>query len=177
MISIRHSRKADLNEKTIIRITDLINMVYDEAEADLWKPSTSKRTSNDEIEGFITKDGLMIAEFDGKIVGVCKVSEQNAEVCEFGMLAADPTHRGVGIGRELVSAAEKWGQKTGHQKMRLELLTPRHWENPSKEFLKVWYKRRGYNPSYTVPFEEEFAHRMDDFATECDFTVWLKNLA
>ena len=176
MITTRHSNKADLNEKSITRITNLINMVYDEAEADLWKPSTSKRTSNDEIEGFIKKDGLLIAEFDGEIVGVCKIGEQDTEICEFGMLAADSAQRGVGIGRELVSAAENWGRKTGHKKMRLELLTPRHWKNPSKEFLKVWYTRRGYNPSYTVPFEQEFAHRMDDFATECDFTVWFKDL-
>jgi GNAT superfamily N-acetyltransferase len=177
MISIRKSTEKDLHDKTITRLTDLVNLVYGESEADLWKPETSSRTTKAEMSGFIVQQKLLIAEFDGKIVGTCKIGEQDTEICEFGMLAADPLHRGIGIGRELVSAAEGWGRKTGHQKMRLELLTPRHWKNPSKEFLKIWYTRRGYNPSYTVPFEEEFGHRINDFATDCEFTVWLKDLS
>jgi hypothetical protein len=28
--------------------------------------------------------------------------------------------------------------------MQLELLVPRDWRHPSKEFLKSWYGRRGY---------------------------------
>lgn len=176
MITIRHSNQADLNEKTITRITELINIVYDEAESDLWKPETSSRTHNAEVESFIKKDGFLIAEKNDEIVGVCKLGKQDAEICEFGMLAADPAMRGVGIGRDLVSAAENWGRSGGYKKMRLEILTPRHWKNESKEFLKVWYTRLGYAPHFTAPFEEISPHRMDDFATDCDFTVWLKDL-
>lgn len=176
MISIRHSNHGDLNENTVNRITELINMVYKEAENDLWKPETSNRTYNAEVENFIKKDAFLIAEKNNEIVGICKIGEQDKNICEFGMLASDPALRGVGIGRDLVSAAENWGRSNGYKKMRLELLTPRHWKNESKEFLKIWYTRLGYVPDHTEPFEELFAHRIDDFATECDFTVWLKDL-
>jgi hypothetical protein len=60
--------------------------------------------------------------------------------------------------------------------MQLELLTPRHWKNPAKEFLKVWYRRLGYVPEKHMPFEEVSPHRMEEFATDCDFTIWLKTL-
>ncbi|MCP5380830.1 MAG: GNAT family N-acetyltransferase [Kordiimonadaceae bacterium] len=176
MISTRHVDDKDLNPKTIKRITDLINRVYAEAESDLWKAGMANRTNIEEIENFIHKKQLIIAENDGEIVGVCKISIESDEIGEFGMLAADPARRGIGIGRELVNAAESWARISGFKTMRLELLTPRHWNNGSKEFLKVWYDRLGYRPSFTLPFEELFAHRINDFATDCDFTVWLKEL-
>ncbi|MEZ5756711.1 MAG: GNAT family N-acetyltransferase [Emcibacteraceae bacterium] len=176
MISTRLVNDKDLGPTTIKRITDLINQVYADAESDLWKAGMANRTNNEEVENFIREKMLIIAEKDGYIVGVCKISIESDEIGEFGMLAADPAMRGIGIGRKLVNAAESWARHTGFKTMRLELLTPRHWKNDSKEFLKVWYDRLGYKPSYTLPFEELFAHRINDFATDCDFTVWLKKL-
>lgn len=176
MISIRPSNNNDLTKETVTRLTDLVNVVYAESEGDLWKPGVANRTNKEEISNFIKQNNLLIAEYNSTIVGMCKVVALDNEICEFGMLAADPEQRGIGIGRELVNAAEKWGKENGHKKMRLELLTPRFGKSASKEFLKVWYGRRGYVPSYSMPFEEEFGHRMNDFAVECDFTVWLKKL-
>jgi len=175
-LTIRHCNEHDLNRQTTEHLAELVNSVYGTAEADLWKPETSRRTSAVDIKNHIIENQLLIAELSSEIVGMCKIGNQDNEICEFGMLVADPVHRSKGIGRELVKAAESWGRKTGYKTMRLELLTPRHWKNDSKEFLKIWYTRLGYTPSYTVPFEEEFTHRKDDFATDCDFTVWLKDL-
>ncbi len=119
---------------------------------------------------------MLIAQIGEQIVGVCKIDKRDEQTCEFGMLTADPNFRSIGIGRELVEFAENWGRDTGFKQMRLELLTPRVGKNKSKEFLKVWYSRIGYEPSYTVPFEEEAPHRKNDFSQDCDFTVWLKDL-
>ncbi len=175
-ITIKHPGKNDINDNDISYIAELVNRVYGEAEADLWKPTTQGRTNPADIRKNIENGQMLIAETGGKIVGVCKIAKRDRDTCEFGMLTADPQQRGKGIGRELVKAAENWGRQSGFKKMRLELLTPRHWKNESKEFLKVWYTRIGYKPAYTVPFEEEAPHRMDEFATDCDFTVWLKDL-
>ena len=60
--------------------------------------------------------------------------------------------------------------------MRLELLTPRHWQNPSKEFLKQWYTRIGYSPRAAEPLETMYPNLVPELATECDFTVWHKPL-
>lgn len=60
--------------------------------------------------------------------------------------------------------------------MRLELLTPRHWTHPSKEFLKQWCSRIGYTPQATEPFELLHPKLIPKLKTECDFTVWHKSL-
>jgi hypothetical protein len=60
--------------------------------------------------------------------------------------------------------------------MRLELLTPRSWSHPSKEFLKAWYARIGYAPQFSEPLEKTHPQLVGELATHCDFTVWHKRL-
>jgi hypothetical protein len=60
--------------------------------------------------------------------------------------------------------------------MRLEILTPRHWTHPSKNFLRQWYCRIGYAPQTTNRFESMHPELVPELATECDFTVWHKSL-
>jgi hypothetical protein len=52
--------------------------------------------------------------------------------------------------------------------MRLELLTPRNWTQPNKEFLKKWYSRIEYKPQATEPFEILHPELVPELATECD---------
>jgi hypothetical protein len=61
--------------------------------------------------------------------------------------------------------------------MRLELLAPRGWNHPSKEFLKQWYSRIGYKPETTEPLEMLHPELVPELATLCDYTVWYKSLA
>ena len=95
---------------------------------------------------------------------------------EFGMLVADKSYRGLGIGSTLVLAAENWAKSEGFNRMRLELLEPRNWEHPSKVFLRKWYSRIGYVPDKTEPFEIMHPEKTCALATECNFTVWYKTL-
>ena len=60
--------------------------------------------------------------------------------------------------------------------MRLELLTPRSFRQPSKEFLKSWYSRIGYISGKTEPFEKDYPEHAAKLLVECDFTIWLKLL-
>ena len=43
--------------------------------------------------------------------------------------------------------------------MRLEVLVPQQWSDPSKEFLKPWCTRIGYRPVWTGQFEERYIPR------------------
>ena len=61
--------------------------------------------------------------------------------------------------------------------MQLEILTPRAWKQPSKEFLFKWYGRRGYKVVRKQPFEQMYPKLAPLLATDCDFTVWEKDLA
>ena len=93
------------------------------------------------------------------------------------MLVSDPAHRGQSVGRELVRFAEHRSREQGIDTMQLEVLVPRQWSHPSKEFLKAWYSRIGYAPQATEPVEALHPELARELTTECDFTVWHKSLA
>ena len=80
----------------------------------------------------------------GSIVGSVRVHDVADDASEFGMLVAAPDQRGTGIGRALLDFAERRSRERGLRAMQLELLVPRGWRHPSKEFLRAWYGRRGY---------------------------------
>jgi GNAT superfamily N-acetyltransferase len=175
-LNIRQSSAADATGEITSTLVTLINAVYQEAEGDMWKPDNTGRTNVDEVGKYLIDGELFIAEINGEIVGTVKIEHIGEKTLAFGMLVANPDIRGKGIGRELVKKCESHAIKNGYTIMQLELLTPRHWENASKEFLKVWYARIGYKPTKPRPFEEVSEQRMNEFATECDFTVWSKDL-
>jgi GNAT superfamily N-acetyltransferase len=167
--------ESDLRDDNIKRLSDLINEVYDHAESGMWKRKGT-RTNPAEVERLLRTQALILAEIDGELVGSVNVNVMGDGVGEFGMLAADPNHRGKGIGSALVDRAENWAREMKCHTMRLELLTPRNWTHPSKEFLKKWYSRIGYEPQATESLEILHLELVPELATECDFTVWHKSL-
>ena len=171
----RFPHDADLEPDRIARLTSLINAVYDDAESGMWKRKGT-RTRPDEVERLLRTGALILAETGGNLAGSVNVNLMDGGVGEFGMLVADPARRGTGIGSALVEHAEDWARGQGCHTMRLELLTPRHWSHPSKEFLKSWYSRIGYMPQAPEPFEILHPELVAELATECDFTVWHKAL-
>jgi GNAT superfamily N-acetyltransferase len=175
-VTTRFPIDADLQADRIQRLSDLINEVYDDAESGMWKRQGT-RTDPAEVERLLRGRALILAEIDGQLVGSVNVNLMGDGVGEFGMLVADLNHRGNGIGSALVDRAESWARGMACHTMRLELLTPRHWTHPSKEFLKMWYSRIGYEAQATEPFEILHPELAPELATECDFTVWHKPLA
>lgn len=175
-VTTRFPIESDLGAENIKRLSDLINEVYDEAESGMWKRK-GVRTNPAEVERLLRDRALILAEIDGAIVGSVNVNIMRDGVGEFGMLVAGLNHRGKGIGSALVDRAESWARDMGCHTMRLELLTPRNWAQPSKEFLKKWYYRIGYKPQATEPLEILHPELVPELATECDFTVWSKSLA
>jgi GNAT superfamily N-acetyltransferase len=171
MVTTRFPTEADLEASKIKQLAALINEVYDDAESGMWK-RPGMRTNPGEVERLLRNQALILAEIDGMLVGAVNVNLMNDGIGEFGMLVADRNYRGKGIGSALVAHAEHWARDMACHTMRLELLTPRNWTHPSKEFLKQWYSRIGYQPQATEPFE--ILH--PELATECDFTVWHKSL-
>jgi GNAT superfamily N-acetyltransferase len=174
-IATRLPTPSDLEPGNVRRLSDLINDVYDDAESGMWK-RRGTRTNPDEVAKLLRAGALILAELDGVVVGSVNVCLLGEGIGEFGILVADRTQRGLGIGSALVQAAEQWARRQGCHTMRLEILTPRHWTHPSKEFLKQWYARIGYVAQATEPFEAMHPDLVPALATECDFTVWHKAL-
>jgi GNAT superfamily N-acetyltransferase len=175
-VTTRYPSESDLEADNIERLSDLITDVYDDAESGMFKRKGT-RTNPAQVERLLRARSLILAEIDGVLVGSVNVNLRSEGVGEFGMLVADRKYRAFGIGSALVERAEQWARHQGCHTMRLELLTPRHWTQPSKEFLKDWYSRLGYAPRATEPLDSMYPDLVPQLATECDFTVWLKTLS
>ncbi len=110
----------------IERVTGLVNQVYAESEKGLWRESTD-RTSVAEVAGFVRAGEIAVAFVEGgfvagDIAGSVRIRRLDEATGEFGMLAADPARRGLGVGRELVRFAERVSRDAGCREMQLELL-------------------------------------------------------
>jgi GNAT superfamily N-acetyltransferase len=157
------------------RIADLINEVYAVAEEGLWIDGATRTTVDGVAE--LTRAGeIAVARVRGGIVGCVRVQRLDEGTGEFGMLVADPAHRGVGIGRELIRFAERSCREDGLATMQLELLVPRDWTHPTKEFLAAWYTRIGYRVARTGTIDEAYPALAPQLATPCDFVIYQKDL-
>ena len=148
---------------------------YAVAEEGLWADGTP-RTTPAEMAGLIATGQIAVARAGERIVGAVRVQRLDTGEGELGMLVADPAHRGTGVGRELILFAERWSRERGLGAMQLEVLVPRQWSHPSKEFLKAWYTRLGYRPVRTGQVEESCPELAPLLATPCDFVIYHKSL-
>ena len=158
------------------RLTELVNGVYATAECGLWREGAT-RTTAFELAGFVAARQIAVATTpDGLIVGSVRVHDVSGDAAEFGLLVAAPAHRGTGIGRALVEFAERDSRSQGRRAMQLELLVPRGWRHPNKEFLTSWYRRRGYRIIHTRSVDDAHPHLAPLLATPCDIEVHEKPL-
>jgi GNAT superfamily N-acetyltransferase len=122
--------------RLVHHLTGLINEVYEVAESGLWRDGAARTTAS-ELAELIRAEQIAVATVHGQIVGSVRVQDVADDTSEFGMLVAAPDRRGTGVGRALVAFAEQHYRR-GRRAMQLELLLPREWQHPSKEFLKSW---------------------------------------
>ena len=175
-IEIERLQAAAADDATLIeRITVLTNDVYAVAEDGLWAEGTT-RTTPDEVAELTRAGQLAVARLGGRIIGCIRVQRLDEHTGEFGMLTADPACRGIGVGRELVRFAERTCRAEGVRTMQLELLVPRGWRHPTKEFLAGWYTRAGYRVVRTGTIDEAYPALAPHLTTPCDFVIYHRNL-
>lgn len=163
------------DERLVGAVTDLVNEVYAVAEKGLWVGGAA-RTSFDEMVELIRAGEITVARRGDRIVGGVRIQRLDMDISEFGMLAVAADQRSIGIGRQLVAFAERKSLETGCSTMQLELLVPRTWTHPSKEFLAGWYGRTGYTVTRKGTIDESYPHLAPLLATACDFVVYHKDL-
>ena len=150
--------------------------MYAVAEAGLWEEGTT-RTSADELTGLIAAGEIFAAtDRDQNLVGSVQIRQLSDDTGEFGMLVAAPDRRSVGVGRSLVEFAEHLGRERGFRAMQLELLVPRDWQHPSKEFLRSWYGRIGYRVIRHRDLADTHPHLAPLLVTPCEVEVREKPL-
>jgi GNAT superfamily N-acetyltransferase len=156
-------------------LTSLINGVYAEAEDGLWVEGAS-RTTVERVTELVREGKIAVARLAGQIVGCVRIQFLGDGVGEFGMLAVLPSSRGTGVGRDLVRFAEQVTKRAGCDIMQLEVLVPRGWSHPSKEFLTDWYTRSGYKLSRIGAIEESYPELAPQLATPCDYMIYQRIL-
>jgi GNAT superfamily N-acetyltransferase len=166
---------ASHDSRLVDHLTRLINDVYAVAESGLWRDGAT-RTTPSEVAELIRAEQIAVATRHGRIVGSIRIHDVADDVSELGLLVADPDHRGTGVGRALVAFAEQSSRERGLRAIQLELLVPRTWRHPDKEFLKAWYGRIGYRLVRTASFDDAYPHLAPLLATPCDLTVYEKPL-
>ena len=157
------------------RLTDLVNRVYAASEVGLWREGAT-RTTTAEMAGLVAAEEIAVATVDGALTGSIHVHTVSGSAGEFGLLAADPDRRGIGVGRALVAFAEVRIRDRGLRAIRLELLVPRTWRHPSKVFLDGWYGRMGYRVIHTAEVADAYPELAPMLATACEFRIYEKPL-
>ncbi|CAM5708406.1 GNAT family N-acetyltransferase [Streptomyces violaceorubidus] len=80
---------------------------------------------------------LLAVERDGRIVACCQLEHRGAHAY-FGMFAVSPALQGEGLGRAIITEAERQARATwGATEMHMTVISVR-------EDLIAWYERRGY---------------------------------
>ena len=172
LLSSQESEDAAL----VQQVTDLVGDVYRVAEDGMWIDGAVRTTVAD-VTRMIRARELAVARLDGRIAGAVQIQRLDATTGGFGMLAAHPAHRGLGIGRGLMAFAERTSRDAGLGSMQLELLVPRDWTHPVKVFLAAWYARSGYALVRTGTIEQAYPHLAPLLATPCDLQIHRKELA
>jgi GNAT superfamily N-acetyltransferase len=154
----------------------LVNDVYAVAEEGMWRDGAT-RTSADELRGLIAAGEILVASTPERgIVGSVRLHDVDADTSEFGILVAASDQRSTGIGRALLDEVERRSRGRGRAAVQLELLVPRKWSHPSKQFLTAWYGRRGYRLVRTTAIDESHPHLAPLLATPCDLQIHRKEL-
>lgn len=175
-VAVRLLDAADSRDERLVGdLTSLINDVYTTAESGLWHDGATRTTAS-ELADLIRAGQIALATRDGQIAGSVRIHAIGDDVSEFGMLVASPAHRGAGVGRALVDFAEQNSRKRGLRAIRLELLLPRGWRHPSKEFLEGWYGRIGYRRVRCANMDDAYPHLASLLATPCDLATYEKPL-
>ena len=110
--------------------------------AQLGYPSTAEQVA-DRLAGILPRPdhAVFVAEVGGQVGGwvhvfVCRMLEAEA-FAEVGGLVVDETHRGTGLGRALMDAAETWSRGRGMFEVRLR-------SNVVREGAHRFYESLGY---------------------------------
>lgn len=167
---------AAADDELVDELCALINEVYAVAEAGLWRDGAT-RTSPDEVRTLIGAGEIIVASTpDRRLAGSVRIHDVADDTSEFGILVAAPDLRSLGIGRALVDDVERRSRTRGLHTVQLELLVPRNWRHPSKEFLTSWYGRRGYRLARTTALDESYPHLAPHLNTPCDLQIHRKVL-
>jgi ribosomal protein S18 acetylase RimI-like enzyme len=143
MISIRNAQESDV--EAIVRLINtafLVEIFFIERD----------RTNPEMVRGLMKKGKFLLAE-DGPSLAGCVYVELRGERGYLGMLSVDPARQKMGLGRQLMAAAENFFRDAGCSFSDLMIVNVR-------QDLLTMYRRLGYAEAGTAPYENRFPTKM-----------------
>jgi GNAT superfamily N-acetyltransferase len=178
VIEIKQASMELLNTADFNRIYDILIYAYAETEKEVWGENYV-RILKDEFIELINRGEIFYATIDKKPVGSIYVYQKEKETYSFGLLSADFSLKGNGIGLSLVKYAEQYALKAGAKYMDLEILRPLAEEVPFKIVLKNWYTKLGYHYMMSGTFAElkpDKAYKAEGLIQPSTFDCYRKTL-
>jgi len=133
-------RAADAND--VPRIVSLLNAAF-AMERDF---IDKDRTSPPEIARYMTTGTFLVVDDAGALAS-CMYLEQRHDRLYLGMLAVSPTQQGRGLGRQMMSAAERHAVALGCRAIDIRIVNLR-------TELPPFYRRLGFVDDGTEPLVE-----------------------
>jgi N-acetylglutamate synthase-like GNAT family acetyltransferase len=112
-----------------------------------WDFINRARTSPPEIEQYMTTGTFLVLDGDGGAIGACMYLEQRASRLYLGMLAVSPAMQGRGVGKQMMTAAERHAASLGCEAIDIRIVNRR-------TELPPFYRALGFIDNGTEPFEE-----------------------
>ena len=138
MIPIRDAKKTDVEAMVrLVNTAFLIEEFFIERD----------RTNPEAIRRLMEKGKFLLAE-DGLSLAGCVYVELRGERGYLGMLSVDPGHQGMGLGRQLLAAAEDFFREAGCLFSDLLIV------NVRTELLRM-YRQLGYVEIGTAPYDDK----------------------
>jgi ribosomal protein S18 acetylase RimI-like enzyme len=143
MISIRNATESDVD--AIVRLVNtafLVEQFFVERD----------RTDSGMVRGLLQKGIFLLAE-EGQTLTACVYVELRGERGYLGMLSVEPARQRMGLGRQLLNAAEDYFREAGCRYSDLIIVDVR------TELLTM-YQQLGYVETGTAPYENRFPTKM-----------------
>lgn len=161
--------------KDIPRLVDLLNMAYRgdssrkgwTTEADLIAGDV--RSDEEGVGEVMDKPGsvFLVCEGSQELIGCVNLQKHGSKMY-LGMFAVDPDTQGMGIGKQLLKAADTHARESGCEAIYMQVISIR-------QELIDWYKRHGYaDTGERKPFPED--GRTGKHLRELEFSILEKSL-
>lgn len=126
-LNIRNASDAD-----VVQMVPLINEAYSYIEEIRKKP----RTNNENLLEKFKENDYYVLTSGKKIVG-CFYIDIDDDYLHFGMFALLPEYRGVGLGKEILKAIERFAKSKNLKRLVIDRMSTSPW-------LKKYYEDQGF---------------------------------
>ncbi len=174
MLQIQSAKLASHQQR--IQLYEFLIIAYAVTEIEVWGPNYV-RIEFENYNQLIEKGEVLIAYFDGEVVGGIHYSHRAESTYSFSLLCADFNKSGLGIGRALIEEVETIAKSNQAKAIEIEILRPKGIEVPFKVRLKDWYEKLGYVYTHSQNFAIVRPEGAKKLICPSDFDYYHKKLS